>query len=263
MGSYPFLRNTPANVHASLQSEQWPKQRFASGSIERDRSHIFRHNLTGGHTHVRRLNNDGPWGATVYDKNWKSGYSSFNFHNTGTGNSFILRYNRDSGDANILNFDSTVNGLNNTSIVLNSQWSLNWGTIRFFTTSEGTFNFRYNPENGWVRIQEVRSNGTLGAVVLSTDNRWLRQRSSDGPFRPATSGWDTVEFYFAKDIVNEPAPPRAIAGPPRAEGGNDDTVVEFPPPSFPCATRTDRSSERSESRTTSPCRSWRKNDFVR
>lgn len=195
--------------------------------------HLFRHNSTSGHTHVRQLDDDGTWGPTVYDKIWNSGYLSFNFYTTGTGDTFILRYNWNTGDANILEFDSTVNGLDNTSIVLDSQWSLNWRIMRFFETPDGTFNFRYNPQNGWVRIQEVRANGTLGSIVMTSDNQWLRERSADGAFRPATKGWDTVEFYFGKNIVHEPIPPRAVASPPSAQTGNDESSFDSLPPSFP------------------------------
>lgn len=196
--------------------------------------HLFRYNSTTGHTHIRQLNNDGSWGAVVYDKNWKAGYPSFNFYTTGPGNHYILRYNWTTGIANILGFDGTVNGIDNTTVVMeDAQWSLNWRTMRFFTTSNGTFNFRYNPETGTVRLSEIRNNGTFGTVVLSSDDSWLRQRSADGPFRPATEGWDTVEFYFAKNVVNQPPPPRAVSPPPRAETGNTGLVIDLPPVDFP------------------------------
>lgn len=196
--------------------------------------HLFRHNSTTGHTHIRRLDSDGSWGPVVYNKDWKAGYPSFNFYNSGSGDTFILRYNWESGIANILGFDGTVAGIDNTNVVMeDSQWSLNWRVMRFFTTPEGTFNFRYNPETGTVRISEIRNNGTFGTVVLSSNNQWLRERTADGPFRPATRGWDTVEFYFARDIVNQPPPPRAVSPPPRAEVGSDDVVLEVPPRDFP------------------------------
>jgi len=136
-------------------------------------------------------------------------------------------------NANILKFDSTVAGLDNTSVVLNAQWSENWRIMRFFRTSAGTFNFRYNPENGWMRIQSIRDNGTFDDVVTSSNGGWLRERSADGPFRPATSGWDTAEFYIARDVVIDPIPPREVQSLPNPQGNSSDLIVEIPPVTRP------------------------------
>ncbi len=196
--------------------------------------HLLRYNSSSGLIHVRSLNNNGSWGPAVYEKNWKKGFTTFEFYQNGNGNQYLLRYKVANGHANILRFPPTVAGLEQTTEVLDQTWSSNWQIMRFFRTSEGTFNFRYNPLNGNVRIQEIRNNGTFGTVKYTKDGFWLSSTTASGPFDINTTGWDTVEFYQAKDagVPNVPTVgnDKAVSVPSDAEGA---TTAAFPPPSHP------------------------------
>ncbi len=176
--------------------------------------HLFRHNSSTGFTHVRSLDSDGSWGPKVYEKTWKNGFTDFQFYRAGNQKMNLLRYTAETGRANILEFPPTVAGLNQTNQVLDQQWTRNWTKMRFFETSEGTFNFRYSAVSGDVRIQKIRSsNGSFGEVVLESNSRWLKATPDLGTFSPATHGWDQLEFYEAKApnfvVVEGKKPPRA------------------------------------------------------
>jgi hypothetical protein len=182
-------------------------------------AHLLRYNSSNGWIHVRELDDDGSWGSTVYEKYWKKGFTTFEFYQTGSGDQYLLRYKAADGHANILRFPPSIAGLEQTVEVLDQTWKTGWKTMRFFRTTEGTFNFRYNPTSGDVRIQKIRQNGTFGTEAYTQDGFWLKETTSSGTFDWDTTGWTSIEFYQAKD-AGVPAIP--MPGGDKLYGGPSD-----------------------------------------
>ena len=138
-----------------------------------------------GHTHLRKLNDDGSVGGTILDKMWNTGFTDFSFYRAGNTN-YLLRYNPADGHARINSFGAS---LNVTPLVLDEIWSKGWTLIRFFRSGNKTYNFRYTPDNGWARTQEINNNGTFGALPYAS-TKWLQARPGAGTCaRPAPRGW--------------------------------------------------------------------------
>ena len=164
-----------------LHSDKWSSG-WNSKIYEIDgKQYLFLIKYKNGLVHIHKIDNNGKIGREIAKYDWSKGWSNINFY-TVKNKTFLFLMKAGSGDGytnglvhiNKVNHDGTID-----KVIEKHDWRAGWNKIEFFYFQNKTYVI-LNRDDGTLHIREMKSDGTLGNIVIDQNTTLQNTKSIVG-----------------------------------------------------------------------------------